>query len=156
MQLNKLSKPKLLIFAALFAFVGVFAIYYSFAAVSSIATLEAEHMIAPRSTKITSISSASGGQALRFSTATSASGSVATASNSTKIEVRAKAVYCAGDWPKVGVSIDGRTAVPVTYVKTMDWSTLSGNIALNPGTAQRSPRNATLTYWQGLCPLPVR
>ncbi|HSX52886.1 MAG TPA: family 16 glycosylhydrolase [Patescibacteria group bacterium] len=88
-----------------------------------VATSEVEQMVLPAGSGIVTDASASGGQAVKFTSLSGAArGTVNIAKTSDNLTLQAKASSCSGLWPKVNLLVDG-TSVLSTNVNANTWTT---------------------------------
>lgn len=149
----KFSRRSLTAFAVVFAVIGAFFLWRSFALPNKVGTLEAEQMLPlPKGAKVVSLSNASSLHAVQFTTNLSITGPVTIKSPATSASVRVYGnVYgsnCSGR-PFISMTIDGKTVVPSTRV-TGTWTDYTGNISLATGTHQVKVTGTNLG-WDGRC-----
>lgn len=132
------SKVKIIIFVLVFAIIGLLFLWQGFAATTPpLARLEAERMNFPTDKAvIVSDADASAGQAVRFKTAGTMTSTVNLPSNATSVSIRAKGVKCYGDWPKIGLFIDGKTVIAPRYVSTTSWTNYTAHLPFSAGDHQ--------------------
>lgn len=117
------SKLNLLFFVLVFAAIGGYFLWKSFAA-TAVAKIEAEQMSLPSGANIISDATASGGQAVRFTSNGTASGVVSLPSTAGSLSVAAHGNKCRGDWAKFDLSIDGTNVLSATASKN-NWISYS-------------------------------
>lgn len=115
---NSFSRKELLVFAVIFGLVGGYVLWRSFAAAPTVATLEAEQMSLPAGAAALADTSASGGQAVKFTSVGAATGAVNLSAASTSLSVVAKAVKCGKTWPRLAVAVDGTSVISATVSDT--------------------------------------
>jgi hypothetical protein len=129
------SLKQLLVFVIIFAGLGGYIIWQSFAAQPVVASLESEQMTLPSGASTISDTSASGGQAIRFRANGTATGTVniASGSSATSLSIKAHGNSCRG-WASMNVGVDGNTIIPTTAMSTTGWNTYSVNVNLASGS----------------------
>lgn len=126
------SRVQLLVVALIFAGVGGYVIWRSFAAGTPVASLEAEQMSLPAGGNVIKDKRASGGRAITLSTNGTASGTVNFGTDVTSVSVTAKGAQCQGA-PQMVVSIDGTNVID-TPVGSTNWSAFTGTANYKAGT----------------------
>src|SRR4051794_40505245 len=101
-----LSRGHLIVVAIIFAAIGGYVLYRSFAAGTPVATLEAEQLLLPAGGSIVNDANASGGKAIDLSSNGSATGSVNFAAAVNSVTVAARGIACQGS-PQMVVKLDG-------------------------------------------------
>ncbi|MBX4197209.1 hypothetical protein KW801_01475, partial [Candidatus Saccharibacteria bacterium] len=127
------SRNQLIAFALVFAVIGGYILYRTFASAPLVATLEAEQMILPVSGSVVTDTSASSGKAVFISTNGTATGSLNLPSNVTSLTVVAKGVQCSGA-PTMTMAIDGSNTMTNMAVSSTAWASYSASVNLNAGT----------------------
>jgi hypothetical protein len=125
---SPLSKGHLLVVAVIFAAIGGYVLYQSFAAGTPVATLEAEQMMLPAGGSIINDAAASGGKAVDLSTTGTATGTVNFASAINSITVSARGVSCQGS-PQMTVKLDGTTLMTKSVSGSWAGYTAAANYA---------------------------
>src|SRR6185503_18528448 len=93
-RVSNFSKGHLLIVVLVFAAVGGYILWQTFAAGTPVATLEAEQLLLPAGGSVVTDTTASGGKAVDLTANGSASGSVNFASAVTSVSVSARGAAC--------------------------------------------------------------
>src|SRR5579884_1474759 len=119
--LNKFSRKQLTIFALIFAAIGGYILFRSFAAAPLVATLQGEQMSLPAGSLIRTDSTASGGQDLELRSTSTTSGTVSFPSQVSSLTVMAKGDQCGGA-PLMNVSLDGTKVMTGTSVSSTSWT----------------------------------
>src|SRR5437868_286905 len=114
-QRTNLSKAQLLVFVLIFAAIGGYVLWKSFAAAPLVASLEAEQMSLPTGGSIVSDTTASAGQAIKLTSNGTASGSVSFPSSVSSLSVIARGGSCQGS-PTMTVSLDNTSLLTNTAV----------------------------------------
>jgi hypothetical protein len=104
---NKFSRNQLIIFAVLFAIIGGYVLWKSFAASPLIATMQGEAMTKASGASIISDSTASGGQALMEPTNGYSSGTVNLPADATSVSMAVKVPTCNAGYTYAWLFIDG-------------------------------------------------
>lgn len=120
---NRFAKRQLLLFAAVFALLGGYAVWKTYAS-TPVASLEAEQMALPTNAIAFDDASASGGKAVRLAASGVLSGNVSLPSNSIVLKLKAKATPCGNTYPVVTVTVDGSTVSNIT-VNSIGWGSYS-------------------------------
>ncbi len=113
------NNPGFVGFILLFALIGSYFIFKSFAATGNVGTLEAESMTG--SGQVISDGAASGSKALKFTNSTVASGNITASDTMTALTIRARGDQCVGT-PLVSISIDGKKVL-TAGVSSTNWTT---------------------------------
>jgi hypothetical protein len=137
-KVSNFSKGHLLIVAVIFAAVGGYIIWNTFAAGTPIATLEAEQMLLPAGGSVITDTNASGGKAIDLSSTGTATGSVNFASAINSVTIMARAKTCQGS-PQMTVKLDGASLITTTvsgsswtaYTATANYSSGSHSLAVS-------------------------
>jgi hypothetical protein len=132
---SKFSRPQLSVFILIFALIGGYFLYRSFAAQAPVASMEAEQMSLPAGGSVISDSTASGGNAVQLLTNGSATGFVSFPSSVTSLTVMAKGSQCSGA-PTMTLIVDGNNIFTNTAVSSTSWAAYNGTpvSALAAGT----------------------
>jgi predicted xylan-binding protein with Ca-dependent carbohydrate-binding module len=132
---RRLSVAHVLIFVILFAAIGSFLLYSSFASTAVVATLDGSQMTLPTGAKVKSNANADNGKEVEFTAPGTASASVtiATGASVSSIAVSARGVDCNG-YPQFSLDIDGSAVMTLTQITSSTWSTYSANVSLTSGT----------------------
>lgn len=130
----KFSRKTISIVALVFALIGAFFLWRTFAADPVVIMLQAENMQnKPYGSSVVRDSSASYGKSLKFTqNNTSASSLVTVTSPMETVTIRARSTSCNG-WANVNVAIDDKTVIPTTSVQTTRWKNYTKNITLAKG-----------------------
>jgi hypothetical protein len=130
-----LAKSHMLIVIVVFALIGGYLLYHTFATAPLVASLEAEQMSPPTGSSVITDSIASGGKALKLLSNGTASGSVSFPSAVTSLTVMARGDQCKGS-PVMNVSLDGANYLSNTSVSATSWAAFNVTPAstLNSGT----------------------
>ena len=130
-----ISLGQLLVFMLVFAAIGGYIIYSSFASAPIVASLAADQMSLPAGATIYSDSTASTGQAVRFTADGTAGASVTIPSGSTvtSLTLLAESTQCHG-WPTASLNVDGTATLPTTAISTTSWSSYAVNVNLTSGS----------------------
>lgn len=131
-RVSNFSKGHLLIVALVFAAVGGYILWTTFAAGTPIATLESEQMLLPAGGSVITDSSASGGKAIDLSSNGTATGTVNFASAINSITVMARAKTCQGS-PIMSVKLDGSNLIS-SSVSATSWTAYTATANFNSGT----------------------
>ncbi len=136
---KQLSHIHLLAFVVIFAVIGSTLVFFSQAATSTIATMEAENMTLPAGASVVSDNTASpangGGKAVVLTqVGTSMSSTVNLTSPAESLTVTAKGTKCKGTWPSMTVSVGGVTVIGPTQVASSSWKGYSATKALPAGS----------------------
>lgn len=107
-----------MIFAVIFALLGGFIIWRTFAAENVIAKAEAESMTLPPGAVVVSDPSASGGKVVKMITSGSLEGTVNLPSKATSVSISAFGTKCNRSWPSVQVFVDNVRVVSRTVNST--------------------------------------
>jgi hypothetical protein len=131
-RVSNFSKGHLLIVALIFAAVGGYIIWNTFAAGTPIATLEAEQLLLPAGGSVITDSAASAGKAIDLSTNGTATGTVSFASAINSVTVMARGKTCQGA-PQMVVKLDG-TSLITTSVSGSSWTAYTATANYNSGS----------------------
>lgn len=130
-KISNLSKGHLLIVALVFALVGGYILWQTFAAGTPVASLEAEKMLLPAGGSVIRDKTASGGKAIDLSATGTATGTVNFSSASDSVSVSARGRNCQGS-PQLIVKLDGTSLVNATASSTT-WTTYTVAANFNAG-----------------------
>lgn len=130
---SRFSVRSLVIFALIFAAVGGFLLWKTFAA-SQIATVEAENLRLPSGASIVDDQSASGTKAVKYSYNGVTTGSVSLPSIATSVTLNAKGVNCNGAWQTISLAVDGKSVLTSVSVNSTNWKSLSATVNLAAGS----------------------
>lgn len=120
-------RPSSLGFITIFAAIGCYFLFKSFAAITPITTLESEQMALPDSAAIVSDSAASAGKAVALYKSGIAAGSVNFSSEVTSMAVTARGDQCAGP-PIMNVTIDSVAVLSGKPVSSASWGNYTGRL----------------------------
>lgn len=125
------KKSVIIVFIAMFASVGAYQLWRTYAA-TSVGSIEAEAMLVTSGT-FNSIddTNASGGKARSATTASTISGTLTTNGPATSLLIKARGLQCNGS-PIINLSIDNRP-IQSTTVTTTTWTAFTVPVALNQG-----------------------
>jgi hypothetical protein len=138
------SRNQLLVFVAIFAVIGGYLLFRSFAASNVIATLEAEQMSLPTGSSIVNDPVASGGQAVKMTAIGSLKGTINLPSQANSISLVARATSCPGGWPYGTLMLDSGQLFS-QRIKSTNWTTYSATTDALAGS-----HSLTFIYsWQG-------
>jgi len=129
---SPLSKSHLIIVAVIFAAIGGYVLYQSFAAGTPVATLEAEQLLLPAGGSVITDTGASGGKAVDLTANGTATGSVNFPSAVTSVSVSARGAACQGS-PQMTVKLDG-TSLMTTTVGSSSWTAYTATANYAAGT----------------------
>ncbi|MBX4197187.1 hypothetical protein KW801_01365 [Candidatus Saccharibacteria bacterium] len=129
---SRFSRAQLAIIILVFAAVGGYILWQSFAAGTPVSSLEAEQMILPAGGSVITDANASGGKAVDLSTNGSATGSVNFASAITSLTITARGGQCQGA-PQMVISLDGASLIN-TSVSTTSWTAYNATANYAAGT----------------------
>lgn len=148
---SKFSSSQLSLFVLVFAVIGGYLLYRSFAAAPLIYSLQGEQMSlsSPWAT-VVSDTTASGGKALIMRQTGTATGSFTLPSAMASLTVMARGSNCSG-WPTMTVSIDGNTVIGSTTVGSTSWGSYSATKSLNSGTHSLSVKFNNDYYISSSC-----
>jgi hypothetical protein len=144
------SVRQMIIFSLIFAGLGTYLIWRSFAATPIVAVIEAEQLTPlPAGASIISDTSASGGQAAKFTAAGAATGSFSTQTTAVVLKVNAKSIQCNGA-PQMVIKIDDVQVGPAISVTSSGWAEYQASLNLAGGTHSLSvgPATGSLPYSQ--------
>jgi len=127
------SRRQLLIFALIFAVIGGYVLWHTFAAAPQVASLEAEQMSLPQGAGLVSDSTASGGNSVMMTTNGTLSGTVNFPSSVNAVTIMAKGVQCQGA-PLINATLDGTTILTNTSISSTGWAAYTANASLNSGS----------------------
>jgi hypothetical protein len=127
------SRPQLAIFILVFAAIGGYIIYRTFAAGPLVASLEAEQMSMTPGSGVITDTTASAGKAMLLSTNGTTTGTVNFPGSVTSLSISAKGTQCSGA-PTMNVVVDGTSILTNTAVSSSSWASYSANSNLNSGT----------------------
>ncbi len=131
-HVSKFSRAQLAIVVLVFASVGGYVLWHSFAAGTPVSTLEAEQMLLPAGGSVITDASASGGKAVDLSSNGSATGSVNFASAVTSLTILARGAQCQGS-PQMVVTLDGSSLIN-TSISSTSWTAYSATANYAAGT----------------------
>src|SRR6266404_7532632 len=114
---SSFSRAHMLIVVAIFAAVGGYILFRTFAAGPLVASLEAEQMTLTTGSGVITDSTASAGKALQLLSNGTVSGSVNFPSSVTSVTVLAKGTQCSGA-PTMNVALDGTNLLTGTAVSS--------------------------------------
>ncbi len=137
------SKRRMIVFAVLFAVIGGFFLYRTFAAGPLVASLEAEQMSLPSGGSIITDTYASSGKAVRLRGSGVIQGIVSLPSSLSSYSLVAKATKCHGKWPSMRVELSGVQLISTT-VSSSGWTTYSAS-----SNAASGNRNVYISYTGG-------
>ncbi len=140
---SSFSKRQMTIFAVLFAVIGGFFLYRTFAAGPLVASLEAEQMTLPGGGSVIADANASSGKAVKLRGSGVIQGLVSLPSSLTSFDIVAKANKCHGKWPSMRVELSGVQLIS-TVVSSNSWKTYSANTNAASGS-----RNVYVSYTGG-------
>lgn len=129
---SSFSRVQLLVIVLVFALVGGYVLWQSFAAGNPVATLESEQMLLPAGGSVITDSNASGGKAVDLSTNGAATGSVNFATAMTSLTITARGNQCQGA-PQMVVTLDGAGLIN-TSVSSTGWTAYSATANYAAGT----------------------
>jgi hypothetical protein len=129
---SKFSRNQMALFILVFAAVGGFILWRSFAAGPVVASLETEQMNLPANSSVVTDSLASAGQAVRLDAAGTLTGAVTLPAQATSMTVSARATQCSGS-PNLSVAVDGSSLIN-TAVASSSWNSYSATTALSSGS----------------------
>lgn len=123
---RKFSRNYLIVFVLIFALIGGYLIWRTFAA-TSVGTLEAETMTG--ATAIVTDSAASGGKAVKLSNSNAITGTLSATDTINSLVLKARGDQCFGS-PAITVSVDGKNVLTANLSST-SWTnyTLTANFA---------------------------
>ncbi len=127
------KNPGTIAFVILFAAVGCYFIYNSFAATGTVTAIEAESMTLPTGTTIVADSTSSGGKAIDIIKNGTASTVFSLPSSASSVSVSAKGTACAKFYPVLNLQVNGITVLKQT-VKSTAWNTYSISTTQTAGT----------------------
>jgi hypothetical protein len=130
---NKFSNSQLVFFILVFAAIGGYLLYRTFAAGPLVASLEAEQMVLPGGASIITDTTASAGKATQLLSNGTTTGSVNFPSSVTSLTINAKGSQCQGS-PTMTVAVDGANLLTNTAVPSTAWAGYSANTNLSSGT----------------------
>ena len=130
------TKSRLFSVVGIFAVVGVYFLFSSFAATPIVATIQAESMTLPNGASVVSDSTASGSKAVAIPDNGSLKGSISipASDTATSVTVVAHEANCTSGKADVAVTVDNTAAVKATAVNSTKWTNYSGNVSLKSGT----------------------
>jgi hypothetical protein len=146
------SRAQLAIVAAIFAAVGGYVLWHTFAAGNPISTLEAEQMILPAGGSVINDLNASGGKAVDLAGSGTATGSVNFPSAVNSLTVMARGGACQGS-PQMQVALDGTNLINVA-VSSGAWTAYTATVNYPAGTHSLSvnfPNDFTKTKGKKAC-----
>lgn len=130
---NPFAKQQLVLFAAVFALMGGYALWSTYAESAVVASLEAEQMILPIDAFVVNDSEASGGKAVRFTASGTAAGNVSLPSSATSVTIKYKTKKCRGSIsPSLGILVDGALVMSRTISGSV-WKTETVDRSLAAG-----------------------
>jgi hypothetical protein len=131
-RVSNFSKGHLLIVVLVFAAVGGYILWTTFAAGTPIAAVEAERMSLPAGASVINDTSASGGQAVQMTADGNATSLISLPSPGTSFTIMARAQQCSGS-PSVSVSVDGKSLLS-TAVSSSSWTSYTASTTLSSGS----------------------
>jgi hypothetical protein len=149
---SKFSRIQLAVIILVFAAVGGYILWQSFAAGTPVSSLEAEQMILPAGGSVITDTNASGGKAVDLSANGAATGSVNFASAVTSLTITARGGQCQGS-PQMVVTLDGASLINTT-VSSTGWTAYSATAnygAGNHSLAVNFPNDFTKTKGKRAC-----
>jgi len=138
---SRFSRNQLITIAVIFAAIGGYVLYRSFASVYLVTSLQAEQMTLPASQwdYAYADSTASGGKAVALLSGGTLTGTVSFPSSVTSLTVVAKGDQCNGA-PTMIVKVDGTTILNSQAVTSTSWADYSANVSLATGSHTLSIR----------------
>ena len=130
---TRFSSHQLLIFAVVFGLIGGYVLWRAFAASPTVATVQAEQLSLPAGAAVVSDSLASGGQAVKFTSVGTATGSVSLPSAGDSLTIVAKAAKCKGISPILTFGVDGTTVLTANVTST-SWTSYNLTKSLSSGS----------------------
>ena len=149
---SKFSRAQLLIVVVVFAAVGGYVLWQTFAAGNPISSLEAEQMILPAGGSVINDINASGGKAVDLANTGTATGSVNFPSAVNSLTVMARGKTCQGA-PQMSVALDG-TKLITTSVSSGSWTAYTATANYAAGTHSLSvnfPNDLTKSKGKKAC-----
>lgn len=134
------SVNQLLVFALIFAALGSYFIWHSFAATPIVGSVQAEAMTLPSGATIIPDSNASGGQAVRFSQNGTATSALTLPSQASSVAIALKGTKCRGDGSHYNLSITTTGAAPASILSTSgsatlpNWNVITASKTIDAGT----------------------
>jgi hypothetical protein len=125
---SSFSKNQLIIFALVFALIGGYILWKSFAAAPLVASMEAEQMSLPAGASIITDTSASAGKAIQLKSNGAATGSVNFPSSVTSLSIIARGAQCQGA-PTMNISLDGTAILTAVAISSTSWTSYSATPA---------------------------
>jgi len=151
-HVSKFSRAQLLIVVAVFAAVGGYILWQTFAAGTPISSLEAEQMLLPAGGSVINDINASGGKAVDLASNGTATGSVNFPSAVNSLTVMARSKTCQGA-PQMVVKLDGASLI-TTSVSGSSWTAYTGVANYAAGTHSLSvnfPNDLTKSKGKKAC-----
>jgi PKD repeat protein len=121
---SPVSRAHLAIVVIIFAAVGGYILFKSFAQGPLVSTIEAEQMVLPSGSSVVSDTNASAGKAVKMTASGMLNGSVNFPSSVTSLNINARGDQCAGA-PTMTVALDGNNVLVNTAVSATSWSSFS-------------------------------
>ena len=140
LKTNRFSRNQLLAFVLLFAMIGSYFLYRSFAAAPLIASMEGEQMVLPAGASTITDTTASGGKAAMLPSNGSATGSINFPSSVNSITFMAKGGQCQGA-PSMSVGLDGVNLMSVA-VSSTSWTAYT----VTPSTISSGNHNLSIAF----------
>jgi hypothetical protein len=129
---SKFSRIQMTVVVLIFAAVGGYILWNTFAAGTPVSSLEAEQMILPAGGSVIIDTNASGGKAVQLANTGAATGSVNFGSAITSLTITARGGACQGS-PQMVVTLDGASLIN-TSVSSGTWSTYTATANYAAGT----------------------
>lgn len=141
------SKNQLIIFTLVFAAIGGYILYHTFAASPVVLSIEAESMSVPAGTSVINDNLASGAKAVKMTTDSVLSSTISLPAAATSVTINAKADQCQG-WPVLSASLDGKSMLAGTSVSSSTYVSYSatGNFTAGTHTLSLDGANTGLVY----------
>lgn len=118
------SRANLVAVALVFAAVGGYILFKSFAQGPLVSTIEAEQMVLPSGSTVVTDANASAGKAVKMTANGMLNGSVSFPSSVTSLTINARGDQCSGA-PTMTVAVDGTNVLTNTAVSATSWSSFS-------------------------------
>lgn len=118
---SKLSNIHLVGFVFIFAIIGGFLLYRSFAAAPVVASIEGESMSRPTNSRIVEDTSASLGKAVLLTADGNLDSRFSLAAPSETLNLKIKSTYCGNNVPKYRVKVDGQIVATTSIIKKTSW-----------------------------------
>lgn len=127
------SGTQVAVFIAVFALIGGYIIWRSFAASPLVASLESEQMMLPGGASVITDPGASGGKAVQLTSNGTLTGTVNFPSAVNSLTLTAEGTQCSGS-PNASIAIDGSTVLNTTSTSSTSWNAYSVTTNLTSGT----------------------